>query len=282
MPNPLVQPFLKWPGGKRQLLAAMRRHLPARFKHYYEPFLGGGALLFALQPDHAVVNDANGELINLYQVIKADPAGLLAEIGKHSNREAYFYALRAQDRQPHFASLTAVARAARILFLNKTCYNGLFRVNRQGQFNAPFGHYANPVLADAGVIYAVSDYLNHAHITLRHGDFEPAVTQASAGDLVYFDPPYDPISETSAFTGYHASGFGKEEQQRLKQSCDALTKRQCAIVQSNAATDFIRTLYCDPTYYQLVEVTANRNINAKGTGRGKVKELLIVNRWAAS
>jgi len=276
--NPLAQPFLKWAGGKRQLLSEIRKYIPKQFKRYFEPFIGGGAVLFDLQPKYGFVNDANKELINLYSVIKCTPDELIEHARKHRNTEDYFYDLRSQDREKGFKKLSDVQRASRIIFLNKTCYNGLFRVNSQGQFNVPFGNYTNPVIVDEVVIRAVSRYLNEAQITLTNCDFEAAVAGATKGDFVYLDPPYDPISDTSSFTGYSLGNFGKDEQERLKKVCDDLTKRKCKVIQSNSATDFIRGLYSDKRY-TLIEVEANRNINSIATGRGKISELLILNNY---
>lgn len=279
--NPLAQPFLKWAGGKRQLLAEIRKYTPQKFNRYFEPFLGGGAVLFDLQPKQAFVNDANAELINLYNVIKTAPTELIEDAKKHPKTEKYFYELRSQDREKGFGDQSAVERASRIIFLNKTCFNGLFRVNSQGQFNVPFGNYANPVIVDEVVIRAVSHYLNEAQVEILNCDFEEALTKAKKGDFVYLDPPYDPLSDTSSFTGYSLGNFGRNEQQRLKNLCDHLTERQCKVIQSNSATDFIRELYGDPARYALIEVGANRNINSIGAGRGKISELLILNRHAA-
>jgi DNA adenine methylase len=279
--NPLAQPFLKWAGGKRQLLAEIRKYTPQKFNRYFEPFLGGGAVLLDLQPKQAFVNDANAELINLYKVVKTAPAELIEDAKKHQNTAKYFYDLRSQDREKGFGDQSAVERASRIIFLNKTCFNGLFRVNSQGQFNVPFGNYANPVIADEAVIKAVSRYLNEAQVEIMNCDFEQAVSEARKSDFVYLDPPYDPISDTSSFTGYSLGNFGRNEQQRLKNVCDDLTERQCKVIQSNSATDFVRELYGDSAHYALIEVEANRNINSIGAGRGKISELLILNRHVA-
>ena len=275
--DPLAQPFLKWAGGKRQLLPEIRKHIPTCYQRYFEPFIGGGAVLLALQPKYAFVNDANTELINLYNVIKTAPEELILDVKKHRNTEAYYYKIRSQDREKEFEKLSPIERASRIIFLNKTCYNGLFRVNSQGQFNVPFGSYNNPVIVDEPVIRAVSHYLNHAQVKLTTQDFATALTSAKKGDFVYLDPPYDPISDTSSFTGYSSGCFGKNEQRRLKEVCDDLTQRQCKIIQSNSATEFIRDLYSDTRYYTLIEVEASRNINSIASGRGKISELLILN-----
>ncbi|MEM8829430.1 MAG: DNA adenine methylase [Cyanobacteria bacterium P01_G01_bin.19] len=272
------QPFLKWAGGKRQLLPVIKEFVP-QFTQYYEPFVGAGAVLFALQPQSAVINDTNSELINCYRVIRDNPDELsqLCQHHQENNSKEYYYSLREQDRQEDFESKTAVERAARIIYLNKTCFNGLFRVNRQGQFNVPYGNYANPKIVDANAIATISSYLLQNDVTILNGDFELAVATAKQGAFIYFDPPYHPISATSSFTGYSLKGFGESEQVRLKQLCDRLSDRGCKVLISNSSADLIRELYCD-SRYQIEEVDASRAINAVGSKRGKIKELLIHNR----
>ncbi len=277
--NDLLQPFLKWAGGKRQLVSKIRDYIPRRFELYFEPFVGAGAVLFDLQPHTALINDANRELINCYRVIKRDPAGLIAHVRQHRNTKTYFYNLRSLDRDPSFKKLSPIERASRIIFLNKTCYNGLFRVNSQGHFNVPFGNYSNPVIVDEVVIRAVSRYLTGAHIEISNDDFEAALSGASRGDFVYLDPPYDPLSDTASFTGYNLNSFGRDEQRRLKAVCDDLTGRKCKVLLSNSDTEFIRELYGDTSRYTIVEVAASRNINSVATARGKISELLIFNNY---
>lgn len=279
--NDLLQPFLKWAGGKRQLLPEIRKYVPRRRKLYFEPFIGAAAVLFDIQPQAAIINDANAELINCYRVIKGDPEGLIAKLREHKekNEKNYYYRLRQLDRDPAYATLSDVERAARIIYLNKTCYNGLFRVNSQGQFNVPFGNYANPNIVDEVVIRAVSRYLNDAQVEISNDDFAAALSGARRGDFVYLDPPYDPVSDTASFTGYNLNSFDKSEQRRLKAVCDDLTRRGCKVLLSNSATDFIRDLYDDPARYTVVEVEASRNINSVATGRGKINELLIFNNY---
>jgi DNA adenine methylase len=277
--NDLVQPFLKWAGGKRQLVSKIRECVPRKFGLYFEPFLGAGAVLFDLQPSRARINDANQELINCYNVIKTNPEGLITHAREHSNTESYYYTLRSLDREPTFAALSPLERASRIIFLNKTCYNGLFRVNSQGQFNVPFGNYTNPSIVDEVIIRAVSQYLNEANIEISSEDFEAALRDAKRGDFVYLDPPYDPLSDTSSFTAYNLNTFDQDEQRRLKEVCDELHARGCRILQSNSNTSLIRTLYSDTSKYTLVKVGANRNINSVATSRGKINELLIFNSY---
>lgn len=276
--NQLLQPFLKWAGGKRQLLPEIRKQIPAKFNRYYEPFIGGGAVLFDLQPKNGFINDFNEELANCYRVIKDQPDALLEHIKTHRNTETYFYELRGLDRQPEYDELSDVQRASRIIFLNKTCFNGLFRVNSRGQFNVPFGNYANPSIANNVVIQAVSKYLNDNTIEITTGDFADAVKTAKRDDFVYFDPPYDPVSDTSSFTGYSLDKFDRKEQERLKELVDDLTRRGVKVLLSNSATDFIKKLY-EHDYYVIDVIYANRNINSVGTSRGKVSEVLIRNKY---
>lgn len=274
--EPLVQPFVKWVGGKRQLLTPIRSLLPTKIKRYYEPCIGGGAVLLDMQPPLAVVNDFNEELINCYLVIKNSPEELIAACGLHPNTSDHFYEVRGMDRHPKFSLRPKVERAARILYLNKTCFNGLFRVNSQGQFNVPFGSYTNPVIAEPTVIRAVSRYLNNAQIDFRNGDFAAAVWDAGQDDFVYFDPPYDPVSDTSSFTGYSIDGFSRNEQTRLKEVCDELTQRGVKLLLSNSDTPFIRELFSEDIY-TVRTVQARRNINSVATGRGKVDEVFVLN-----
>ena len=281
--NPLVRPFLKWAGGKRQLLPEIVKYVPKLTSKntYYEPFIGGGALLFELQRPQAVINDSNKELINCYKVIKDSLDELMEELSKdkYSNSETSYYEMRDLDRSTKkYASLSEVEKAARIIYLNKTCYNGLFRVNSQGQFNVPFGRYKNPNFLDDAVLRAVNKYLNSNDITLLNQDFAEAVKDAKRGDFVYFDPPYDPVSETASFTGYDVNGFNRDEQERLKEEFDALHKRGCKVMLSNSCTDFILDLYKD---YQdtIIKVRATRSINSNALKRGMVDEVLVLNYY---
>lgn len=278
--NPLVQPFLKWAGGKRKLISTIKQYLPKNYKKYYEPFVGAGAVLFYLQAKNSFINDSNWELINCYQVIKNNPEELLQLCQRHkdNNSKEYYYKLREQDRDSSFKELSAVERAARIIYLNKTCFNGLFRVNSNGQFNVPYGDYANPVIANPSVVRAVSAFLNQQSVEISKDDFENAVKGAKKGDFIYFDPPYHPISDTSSFTGYSINGFGTKEQERLKHVCDQLSDRGCHVLISNSDAPLICELYAD-SRYKIEEVKAARAINAVGSKRGKIGELLIHNQY---
>ncbi|ACK66740.1 DNA adenine methylase [Rippkaea orientalis PCC 8801] len=277
MANPIIKPFLKWAGGKRQLIPEITQNMPKTYNNYYEVFIGGGALFFSLQPSQAVINDSNRELINCYQVIRDHPDALIEDLKKHQNNEDYFYQIRGLDRnKKKYNQLSDVEKASRIIYLNKTCYNGLFRVNSQGQFNVPFGRYKNPDILNEAVIKAVSNYLKKNQINILNGDFATALSSAKKGDFVYLDPPYDPISDTASFTGYDINGFNQQEQKRLKQVVDELHDRGCKILLSNSYTDFICELYNDD-YYKQVKISAIRAINSQGNKRGKVDEILVKN-----
>lgn len=269
-----LQPIVKWAGGKSQLLPQIQKRIPS-FVTYYEPFLGGGAVLFALLPPRAVVNDQNRELINLYKVVKEQLSQLLCELADYENNPEFYYWIRALDRDPAaFAKLTDVERAARTLYLNKTCFNGLYRVNSRGEFNTPFGFYKNPKFKDEAALGPVSVYLQNAEIQLLSTDFEEALATATSGDFVYLDPPYDPLSATSNFTSYSKAGFGREEQLRLQKVCQELHGRGVKFLLSNSATDFIQELYQE---FTMEIVPARRAINAQGKGRGTVSEVLVRN-----
>ncbi|MCM3799341.1 DNA adenine methylase [Caldibacillus thermoamylovorans] len=271
----VIQPFLKWAGGKRQLLPEIRKYVPKRMGTYYEPFLGGAAVLFDLQPKKAVINDINSELINTYLVIKNNVDELIEDLRKHENTSDYYYKIRDLDRDKNrFSKLSDVEKASRLIYLNKTCFNGLFRVNSQGQFNVPFGRYKNPNIVNEFVLRAVSHYLNNNEVKILNGDFADAVSSAKKGDFVYLDSPYDPVSETASFTGYTLGGFSKDEQIRLRDLFVDLDKRGCKVLLSNSATDFIKDLYKD---YHIEIVSATRNINSIATKRGKIDEVLVMN-----
>lgn len=273
----LVRPVVKWVGGKRQLIPEIEKYIPEKISTYYEPFLGGGAVFFYLQENKAVVNDVNQELINLYEVIRDDASGLIEDLKNHKNSSEYFYRIRSLDRDKEkYDKLSKVERASRIHYLNKTCFNGLFRVNQQGEFNTPFGRYKNPDFINEANIKAVSRYLNKANIRFKCGDFEEAVKGIRKGAFVYFDPPYDPISESSNFTGYDKGGFNRKEQIRLKKLCDNLDDRGVNFLLSNSSTDFILELYKDRDY-KIEIVEARRAVNSKGNKRGKVDEILVRN-----
>lgn len=273
--NKLVVPVLKWVGGKRQLLETFRPLLPSRITTYCEPFIGGGALLFHLQPSVACINDINPELIRVYTVIKNDVEALIAELEKYENTSEYFYAVRDWDRdKEYYAKLSEVQKAARVLYLNKTCFNGLYRVNNAGEFNSPFGNYQNPNIVNAPVLRAVSAYFNTADISMTTVDYEDVLKTLPKGAFVYLDPPYDPVSETSSFTGYSKCGFTRADQIRLRKCCDELSVRGIKFMLSNSATGFIMEQYAA---YNITVVQAKRAVNAIASKRGDVDEVVVRN-----
>lgn len=273
--NKLVVPVVKWVGGKRQLLDEITPLLPKRITSYCEPFLGGGAVLFSIQPTKAVVNDLNTDLITVYEVIRDDVESLITLLAQHENTQDHFYAVRDMDRDKvAYAAMSKAEKAARLIFLNKTCYNGLFRVNLSGEFNSPFGHYKNPNIINAPVLRAVNKYFNASSITFCSEDFSETLKRVPKGGFVYLDPPYDPVSDTASFTGYNKGGFDRAEQARLKQCCDELNARGINFLLSNSATDYIKDLYRD---YSISIVEAKRAINSDASKRGAIEEVLIRN-----
>jgi DNA adenine methylase len=273
--NKLALPFVKWVGGKRQLLNEIEKHIPEQFSRYYEPFVGGGAVLFHVQPKNAVINDSNEELVNLYNIIKESPEELIEDLKKYKNEEKYFYEVRGIDREKEkYLELSNIQRASRIIFLNKTCYNGLFRVNSSGEFNSPFGRYKNPNIVNDVMIRIVGNYLSKNDIQILNTDYEKSLSKIRKGAFVYFDPPYDPISDSSSFTGYTKNGFDRTEQERLKKVCDKLNDKGVKFLLSNSSTEFIRDLYKD---YNIFSIKAKRAINSKGNGRGETTEVLVKN-----
>lgn len=270
-----ISPVVKWVGGKRQLLPQIKPLVPQSMTQYGELFLGGGALLFDLQPECAVVNDLNTNLIETYEVIRDDVEALIKALSNFKNTSECYYKVREQDRDLEvYETLTKVERAARLLFLNKTCFNGLYRVNQAGEFNTPFGYYKNPDFVNQNLLRAVSEYFNEANITFLTVDYNEAAKQLVEGAFVYLDPPYDPMSLTASFTGYQANGFTRTHQEELKALCDDLNDRGIKFLLSNSATDFICDLYKD---YVVTTVEARRSVNSKADRRGAVEEVLVRN-----
>ena len=275
--NLILSPVLKWVGGKRQLLNEIIPMIPSNCTTYVEPFIGGGAVLFELQPKKAIINDYNSELINVYNTIKDYPEELILELQFHkdNNTSEYFYSVRESDRDVEiFDKMTAVQKAARIIYLNKTCFNGLYRVNSSGQFNSPYGKYKNPNIVNEKVVRAMSKYFNDNSITINNGDFKESLKGLRKGSFVYLDPPYMPISVSSSFTGYTDTGFDVNKQIELKNVCDNLNEKGIKFLQSNSDCEFIRELYKD---YNIKIIKAKRNINSKGNLRGEINEVLIYN-----
>lgn len=274
--NKLVAPFLKWVGGKRQLMPSIVEHLPKNIHlyNYVEPFIGGGAVLFHLQPKNAIINDFNKELINVYEVIKNNLSELIIDLKKHDNNADYFYQIRSLDRTEEFKNLAPVERASRVIFLNKTCFNGLYRVNNAGEFNAPFGRYKNPNIVNELTLKAVNKYFNSNNVVFKSGDYQDVLSKISENSFVYLDPPYHPISESSNFTGYVQGGWDIFDQTRLRDACDQLDSKGIKFLLSNSSSPIIKDLY---EKYKITTVKANRAINSNGSDRGEVDEVLIRN-----
>lgn len=270
-----LAPIVKWVGGKRQLLDDIIPLLPKDFTTYCEPFLGGGAVLFAVQPANAIVNDLNADLISVYETVRDDVEALIMSLKQHENTKTYFYKIRNLDRNPEqYQALSKTEKASRLLYLNKTCFNGLFRVNQSGQLNTSYGYYKHPEIVNEAGLRAASRFLNENKIQFYSGDFAQVLEQCQEGSFVYLDPPYDPVSSTANFTSYNKNGFDRNQQIRLKECCDALTNRKVKFMLSNSATDFIKGLY---SAYDIATVKAKRAVNANAAGRGAVEEVIIRN-----
>jgi len=268
---PWPTPFLKWAGGKTQLLKLMEPFFPDSFDTYFEPFLGGGAVFFRLRPAMAMLSDSNPELVNVFRVVRDDPEGLMYALDRYHTRrreKAYYY----RTRKLNPSTLGAVERAARTIFLNKTCYNGLYRVNEKGEFNVPFGRYKNPTLYTRDKILACSLALRGRMIDLA--DYRETCRYPKRGDFVYLDPPYQPVSATANFTAYTKDAFGEADQERLAEVFRDLDGRGCKVMLSNSATPLITKLYQG---YQFETVKAMRPISSNGLTRGHVDEFLIMN-----
>jgi DNA adenine methylase len=266
------KPFVKWAGGKSQLISEITKYLPNKFNSYFEPFVGGGALFFKLQPSKGIISDINPELINLYEVIKLNVEKLINDLKTHKHEENYYYELRNADRDDDYKNWSKIKKASRFIYLNKTCYNGLYRVNSKGYFNVPFGSYKNPTIVDETNLRACSTVLKDTEIILS--DFTHIKEKTNNGDFVYFDPPYKPLNKTSSFTKYFKEDFHEKKQIVLKELCDFLTKKDVYFMLSNSYTDMITELY---KAYNINIVHAKRAINSKGNSRGKIKEVLITN-----
>jgi DNA adenine methylase len=265
------KPFVKWVGGKRQIVAELLKHVPSHLAGhtYHEPFVGGGALFFAVRPERAVLSDNNERLIRTYCGVRDqvdDVIGLLrAYERKHGEEQFYRVRARPIDGQ------SDADVAAWLIYLNKTAYNGLYRVNSRNIFNVPFGRYVNPAICDEGNLRACAAAL--AGVTIRHEDFSFVAKRAKRGDFVYFDPPYVPLSATSYFTSYTAEGFGPSDQAKLRDVALQLKRKRVQVLLSNSGAGFVRELYAKG--FELQEVAALRNVNCRAEGRGPVKELLI-------
>ncbi len=271
------KPFVKWAGGKRQVKDKLCEYAKDEFDTYYEPFIGGGALLFELSPKKAVINDSNKELMNVYQVLcDENKFKKMCNILNHyetEHNEEFYYEIRNKDRNKNsFSRLSDYKKAARTIYLNKACFNGLYRVNSKNEFNVPFGKKEKVNTYDGGNLITVSNYLTMNDIKIMNVDFEEAVKDAKKGDFVYFDPPYD--SDTHTFNSYTEEGFNKEQQRRLARVFKELDQKGVYVMLSNHNTILVNELYKD---YHFHTIEAKRNINANGKKRGKIEELIITN-----
>lgn len=281
----MARPFIKWAGGKTQLLPELIGRIPDRFGRYHEPFIGSAALFFQLHAlgtlQHgATLSDANADLIAVYGVVRDDVEALIAALREHARHALdpqYFYAVRSWDRDPGWSERSAVERAARMIFLNKTCYNGLHRVNRRGEFNVPFGRYPKPQVCDEPNLRAARRALRD--VDLRVGDFADVLDRAAEGDLVYFDPPYVPTSATASFTAYTSDVFDAAQHARLATVFAALVDRGCTVLLSNSHTRLVHDLYRD---FPIHEVSARRAINSAAAKRGLVREVIVTNAIATA
>ncbi|MGN6107499.1 MAG: DNA adenine methylase [Kofleriaceae bacterium] len=270
--EPVAAPIIKWVGGKTKLLGELIQRLPDTFQRYYEPFAGGAALFFRVAPRRAVLADSNADLIGLYKTVASDVGSVIRKLELHrtAHDEHHYYQTRTRwnDRD---ISWSAADRAATFIYLNKTCFNGLWRVNRSGAFNVPIGRYVDPPICVPDTLRAAQSVLSRA--SLRCGDYRMATADAQRGDFLYFDPPYDPVTTTANFTSYTAGAFGADEQRELAETARMLVARGCKVMLSNSDTPFIRSLYKG---FKIDRVKCPRAINSNAARRGEVDEVIIV------
>ena len=266
------KPFIKWVGGKRKLLPELLKRIPQDFSTYFEPFLGGAALFWQLKPQQAILIDINQELVNTYRCIQQDVEALILDLKKHHYNSEYYYQIRNSDRFWSYASWTDIQRASRFIYLNKTCFNGLYRVNSKGEYNVPFGRYKNPKIVDAENLRACSQALQKTEILT--GSFLSIESKITPQDFVYFDPPYIPLNTTSNFTSYSSQGFDLEMQIALRDLCKRLDRKRVRFILSNSATPLVFEIYSE---FKIELVDMPRSINSRGDKRGKIKEVLITN-----
>lgn len=264
-----IKPFLKWAGGKTQMLPILERYIPEKFNKYIEPFVGAGALFFHLKADYNIISDSNSELILTYKIIQKSPLLLIEKLREFENSEEIFYEVRAWDIE----KLDEITIAARLIFLNKTCFNGLYRVNRNGQFNTPYGRRKNPLISDAATIMNASEALQSTNIL--HQDFEQVLNRhAEKGDFVFLDPPYVPVSENADFKRYTKEFFSEEDQIRLKKQFDRLVEIGSYPLLTNSDAPFVLDLYKD---YKIKIVDTRRSISSKASTR-KGKDVIVIGR----
>ena len=274
-----MKPLIKWAGGKQRFANEIIEILGKKCNNYFEPFIGSGAILFQMHPQRAFCSDVNAELINLYQIVKAHPQELIVELRTNFipfHNKYFFYDVRSWDRrEDYFTKYTLIQRAARFLYLNKTCYNGIWRVNQQGQNNVPFGKYKNPKILQEDVIMDVHHFFIQSDVEFSVADYKDSVEKAIKGDVVYFDPPYDKDEGQSSFVEYNQTIFGREDQIKLKALCDKLVERGVTVGVSNSGTSFIKDLYKD---YKIKCFDVNRTIGSTQESRHKYSEVFIYNK----
>jgi len=270
----MVEPILKWAGGKRNLIPEILNLFPADFKEraYHEPFIGGGAVFFKIRPKFGSINDINSHLMIFYHVVKDNPEELITTASQYPYDEKTYYKLRDRFNQPN---ITDTERAALLLYLNKTAYNGLYRVNSKGEFNVPFGRYKHPTIVIKKRIFAASKVLKN--VEQYNEDFSYVLDKANEDDLCYFDPPYQPISKTANFTSYSEQGFQLRDQERLRDLCVELHTKGVLFVLSNSYATPVRKLYANIDDFEVKIVQAKRMISSKSSTRGTVNEILVTN-----
>jgi len=270
-----AKPFIKWVWGKRQLISQFQDLFPTEFNNYHEPFLWGWAVFFNLQKKQSYLSDLNGDLINLYQVIQTQPQELISFLESQEISKERFLEIRLWDRKENFEEMySSIERAGRFIYMNRLWFNGLYRVNSKWQFNVPYGAHKNPDIVQRENILAASRLLNETGAIIKHQGFEKVAQQSNVNDFVYLDPPYDVLSETSNFTSYIKEDCGTNLQHDLAQVCKELDAKWVKFMMSNHDTPLIRELYRNFTTHI---VKASRSVNSKGTGRGKVSEVVVVN-----
>lgn len=272
-----ARPLVKWVWGKRQLIKQFHELFPKpnEYKNYYEPFLGGGAVFFSLQKKKSYLSDVNEELINMYQVVKSFPEELISFLKTLSYTKECYEKVRAWDRVKNWLKKHSnIERAGRFIYLNRTCFNGLHRVNNRGEFNVPMGNYKNPDFVQEENIRNTSILLRKTEAEIRLESFEHVLAKAKKGDFIYLDPPYDTLTETANFTSYNKDAFGRDMQVKLAETFRALDKKGCKVMLSNHNTPFIRDIYAG---FRFEIVSARRNINSKSDARGGVEEIVVLN-----
>jgi DNA adenine methylase len=273
------KPFVKWAGGKRQLIPEIAKHLPKKIGTYFEPFLGGGALLFHLLSENKIlkghVSDLNADLVLSYVTIRENLGGLLKSLQKHSdnyfsNSKSYYYSVRESNPK------NQIEKVSRLLFLNRTCFNGLYRVNSKGKFNVPLGRYSHPNIVQEENLTLVNQFLNQNNIIIKCQDFSSTIQKAKKGDFVYFDPPYQPVSKTANFTSYTNGNFGLNDLKRLAKVSNELAKKGVNVLLSNSSSKQVRELFSSK-HWEITKIQANRAINSDSNKRTGHFELLIKN-----